>query len=121
MRVCVTGGHDFKDEASLIRELDSLWDQGVIGPDDTYIDGMAAGVDTMFNSWVKSKGVSILNIERKPANWNKYRKKAGPIRNCEMLFSGIDLLLSFPGNNGTAHMTRICSNAGVRIIRILKD
>jgi hypothetical protein len=54
-----------------------------------------------------------------PAQWAKYGKKAGTIRNCQMLNEGHpDIVLAFPlpGSIGTWHMVKIAKKAGVGVI-----
>ena len=44
--------------------------------------GMAPGADTLADEWALLRGILV---KRYPANWNKYGKSAGPIRNQYML------------------------------------
>ncbi len=50
------------------------------------------------------------------ADWANYGKGAGHIRNQQMLDSGIDLAIEFPGGRGTADMRRRLDKAGVKVI-----
>lgn len=51
-----------------------------------------------------------------PANWDRFGKAAGPIRNKWMLEYGQpDLVVAFPGGKGTAHMVKIATEAGVAV------
>lgn len=58
-----------------------------------------------------------LAVEVHPADWGRYGKAAGPIRNQEMLESGIDLVIALPGGRGTADMVRRAEGAGVPVRR----
>ena len=51
-------------------------------------------------------GYIIRNIpyERYYANWDKYRRSAGPIRNWEMALQGTHLLAFYNGSSGTSSM-----------------
>lgn len=52
-----------------------------------------------------------------PADWDKYGKSAGYIRNQQMLDEGCpDYVVAFPGGAGTNMMKRIASKAGVPVI-----
>lgn len=54
-----------------------------------------------------------------PANWSKYKKKAGPIRNQQMLDEGKpDLVVAFSGGTGTADMVHRAKVANVKVIEI---
>jgi hypothetical protein len=52
------------------------------------------------------------------ANWNKYGKAAGPIRNQAMLDSGIDKVIAFDGGPGTLDMKERARKAGVPVEEI---
>ena len=44
-------------------------------------------------------------VEEYPADWKKYGKSAGPLRNQRMIDEGKpDLVVAFPGGVGTADM-----------------
>lgn len=51
-------------------------------PNVLVISGAASGVDTLGEQFANEFG---LKIERHPADWNRYGKRAGPIRNEEMV------------------------------------
>lgn len=55
-------------------------------------------------------------VETYRADWARYGNSAGPIRNQQMLDTGLDMLLAFPGGNGTANMIGICEGAGVPVV-----
>ena len=60
-------------------------------------------------------GTLGFEVECHTAQWAKYGKAAGPMRNQEMLDSGIDLVVAFPGGRGTADMLDKARLAGVVI------
>lgn len=74
------------------------------------IHGAASGVDTMGGEWADSRGVEVA---AKPANWKRYGRAAGPIRNRAMLKESPDLLVAFPGNSGTRDMVEAAKEAGL--------
>lgn len=45
------------------------------------VSGHAPGVDTLAERWARLNGIPITPF---PAQWNKYGKKAGPLRNADM-------------------------------------
>lgn len=79
----------------------------------TIIHGKAEGADDLADQWAV---VNWVPIEEHPADWDKHGKAAGPIRNQEMLATGIDYVIAFPGGRGTAHMKKIAEKAGVPVI-----
>ena len=105
-RVGVTGGRDFTNEELARCALELLL------PNDIIIHGAARGADSLFARLASEAGFQTVAY---PADWNKHGKAAGPIRNQEMLKSGLDLLIVFPGGKGTEHMTNICRRARVSL------
>src|SRR5690606_11824331 len=45
-------------------------------------------------------------VEAHPADWQRHGRAAGPIRNQQMVDSGADLVIAFPGGRGTADLIR---------------
>lgn len=61
-----------------------------------------------------------MNVEKYPADWEKYGKVAGPIRNQQMLDEGKpDVVYAFTddlsNSRGTADMCRRANKAGVPV------
>jgi len=107
VRVLVCGGRDYADKAHVFRELDKLGDIEMV------IEGGATGADRLGNQWAHINGVHITTCA---ANWAKYGKRAGPMRNSEMLALNPDLVLAFPGGRGTANMMQQARAAGVKVV-----
>ena len=82
----------------------------------TIIHGGATGADTLAGvaaEWFNWK------CEVYPADWKTHGKKAGILRNIQMLEeSKPDLVIAFPGGRGTAHMVKIAREAGVEVIEV---
>lgn len=71
------------------------------------------GVDACAREWAKTNKLPHLCV---PAEWTKYGNAAGPIRNKEMLIIGKpDLVIAFPGNNGTANMIKQARQANILV------
>jgi hypothetical protein len=76
--------------------------------------GMARGADSLAYHYAGSHGVPV---EKFPADWKRYGKRAGMLRNMQMLTEGKpDLVIAFPGGTGTAMMCTIAVKAGVQVI-----
>lgn len=100
MRILVCGGRDFGDYKAVLRNLqDTLL--GVNSYEITVVHGAARGADSLAGRAAREMGWTE---EQHPALWDKYGKKAGFLRNQEMLDSGIDYALVFPGGTGTYDM-----------------
>lgn len=84
------------------------------------ISGEATGADTCAKEIAHRKKFRYKGF---PANWNKYGKAAGPIRNQQMLDEGKpDLVLAFHDNlehsKGTKDMVARAEKAGVKVKKI---
>ena len=113
MRVLVTGGRSFENRSLLAKVLDRLHQERGIT---TLIHGAAKGADTLAGEWTKSRGIEAI---ANPAEWRRYGRAAGPIRNKQMLVEHKpDLVVAFPGSTGTANMISLAEKAGVKVIRI---
>lgn len=67
----------------------------------------------MAGEWARLTGIRELAF---PADWENYRRAAGPIRNRQMLVEATpDLVVAFPGGPGTANMIRQARAAGVPV------
>lgn len=109
MRVLVCGGRDYANEQCVADTL------SYYGPS-LVIQGNAAGADDIAQRWAEANHVPVMPF---PADWGKYGKKAGYLRNKQMLEEGQpDMVIAFPGGKGTAMMVRIAREAGVEVIEV---
>lgn len=115
MRVLVCGGRDYADRARVWRELDAI-DRET--PITCIIEGGARGADRYAFHWAVEKQRARQTFA---ADWQKYRRAAGPIRNQRMLDEAKpDLVVAFPGGDGTADMVGRARKAGVAMREIIR-
>jgi hypothetical protein len=117
MRVLVCGGRDFDDTALMEAELNMVTNPHHGGKwSFELISGCARGADTLAILWADRHGIVVHHY---PADWKKYGKAAGPIRNKQMLEEGKpDIVIAFPGGKGTANMVKLAREAGVKVIEV---
>lgn len=85
-------------------------------PDVTIISGEARGVDSIATDWAICNWTDYKGF---PADWDAHGRKAGALRNIQMLEEGKpDLVVAFPGGRGTAHMVKIAKEAGVEVVEV---
>lgn len=110
MRVIIAGGRDFSNYDLLVEKCDYfLQDQDNI----TIISGGARGADDLGERYAEQKGYEI---DRFPANWGKYGKGAGHIRNKQMAEHADGLMLFWDGKSrGSKNMLEIAKNLGLKV------
>lgn len=83
-------------------------------PDDIeIISGAATGADSAAIDWAV---VNWCRWQSFPADWDRYGKSAGYIRNQQMLDEGKpDYVIAFPGGKGTEMMKKIARKAGIPV------
>jgi hypothetical protein len=114
MRVVIFGGRNFTNQALAFKALDQLHEQYGFT---VVIDGMAKGADSIGNKWAQARK---LETERYPANWSRYGRSAGPIRNQQMIDEGKpDIGVAFPGGTGTDHMKGAMKKAGIKVRSVI--
>lgn len=55
-------------------------------------------------------------VEARPADWKRFGRAAGVLRNTAMLADRPELVIAFPGGKGTADMVRKAKAAGLEVI-----
>ena len=78
------------------------------------IQGEAPGADRWAREWALNRGVTLTRCR---AEWEKYGKRAGPIRSRQMLELKPDGVVAFPGGRGTQDMITAAQEAGVPVYR----
>lgn len=117
-RVLVCGGRHYDDPVAVYGALGELWEAG---EQLVVIHGGARGADTFAARWCQVVGVAAEELVFR-AEWDRYGKAAGAIRNQQMLIEGKpDLVLAFPGGRGTADMVRRARQAGIEVRRPATD
>ena len=117
MNLIIAGGRDFDDYPLLCKSLDHLLkntDKSTI----TVFSGQAKGADSLGEQYAKQRHIPVKHF---PADWDKHGKKAGILRNQEMLDAGASHLVAFWDgvSKGTADMVNRATKAGLHI-RVVK-
>lgn len=120
MRVIVTGSRDWSDRDDVWLELDKAMKSDPGHRLHIMHGGCPTGADAHAETWYQALTIlrdRCLTREIFPADWEKYGKRAGPIRNAEMVKAGADLVLAFPlpGGRGTQNTIRLAREAGIPV------
>lgn len=86
MNVVVAGGRDFTNTTLVFNKLKNL-----LNTNDVIISGHASGADKIGEAYAR---VYHMQVKLFPAEWDKYGKSAGPIRNRKMAEIA-DLVIAF--------------------------
>jgi hypothetical protein len=106
VRVLVCGGRDFDNWERMTDVLEPIGASVII-------EGGAKGADFLARAWAKDRCITVEEFE---ADWKAYGKKAGPIRNQQMIDEGKpELVVAFPGGFGTNDMMRRAEKAGIPV------
>jgi len=102
----ICGGRNFSDQSmfdDVMSRLIDMW-----GCPSKIVHGAASGADKMADAWGKRMALLVAPVE---AEWDKYGKAAGPIRNEDMIIHHKPKrVIAFPGGRGTADMVQRAKN-----------
>lgn len=113
MRILVTGSRDWEDVptilAALVAESDGTATTLVHGGCPTGADAIADSLSAAFK----------VTVERHPADWARHGKRAGFVRNSEMVALGADVCLAFirDESRGASMTADLAERAGIRTVR----
>lgn len=107
---------NYSDSAQVVLVSRVIWS---LPESSIVIEGEARGADELSRIYAEERG---LEVRKFPADWDKYGKRAGPVRNLQMLDDGRpDILIYFhddlANSKGTGHMVREAMKARVKVFR----
>ena len=113
-RVIIAGTRDFTDYDLLKNYCDyMLSKKAESGEEIVIISGGASGADALGEQYAKERGYKIL---RYPAQWKKYGRQAGPMRNREMADNADALIAYWDGESrGTKNMIEEAKKRGLQV------
>lgn len=115
-RIIIAGSREFTSK-SFLQAIELGLDQlvEILGVDLTDVEvfsGCAPGIDTLGEEYAAIKKWPVRKF---PADWKTHGKKAGPLRNQEMIDAGATaaLIVCLDDSKGSQDMARRCEDSGV--------
>lgn len=116
-KIIIAGSRDFMDYNLLKEKVNKILQEKRVSHKIVIISGCARGADTL---GLRYASENAFDVEEYPANWDKYGKKAGYMRNVEMAENADALIAFWDGKSkGTKHMIDIATerNLPTRVIK----
>lgn len=108
MRVIIAGSRDFEDFEQL---AGAVRDSGFRITE--VVSGCARGADLLGEVWAEEQGIPVKKF---PAEWEKFGKMAGPIRNRRMAQYAQGLIALWDGSSrGTENMIQLAQEKGIPV------
>lgn len=109
MKLLVAGSREYTDYNRIKSLLDKIVSEYNI---DTIISGTARGADRLGERYAREHN---LNLEQYPADWDRYGKSAGYIRN-KVMVEQADVLLALwkDRSPGTGHTIELAKKKGIQ-------
>lgn len=107
MKIAIVGSRGFHDPQAVADMV------ATFPPDTTVVSGGARGVDTWAAQTARACGLAI---EVYPADWDAYGKRAGFVRNYDIVKASDRVIAFWDGQSkGTAHTIRIAREMGKEV------
>ncbi len=110
MKILVCGDREWTDYMAIKRVLAQLPKRTVV------IHGNCRGADKLAGEAAYMLGLTVISF---PADWKRLGRRAGPIRNAQMLAQGPKKVIAFHSNiknsKGTKDMMRKAEAVGIKV------
>jgi hypothetical protein len=114
MRILITGSRDWTNKVVVANSIRQAWIDAGKPYRVTIIHGGARGADYIADAFAKRMH---FGTEKHEANWEEFGKKAGYIRNQNMVDLGADICLAFIRNEsrGATMCADLAEKAGIPV------
>jgi hypothetical protein len=112
MKVLCCGSRNWHNIEKVVNAFSELLKEG---PIERILQGGAVGADHWCALEATRRGIRVFEY---PAEWDKYGRSAGYIRNKEMIDENPDVVLAFQRDKskGTQHTIDLAQKKGIRVI-----
>jgi hypothetical protein len=120
LKILVTGSRDWTDARSIELEMfRALYEAKTPFSEAVLIHGACpTGADALAEEYATATGMHII---RRPADWDRYGKRAGYLRNVELVELEPDVCLAFirDKSRGASMTADLAEGAGIEVRRFL--
>jgi hypothetical protein len=120
LKILVTGSRDWEDARSIELEMfRALYEAKTPFDHAVLLHGACpTGADALADEYARATGMHVLRF---PADWDRYGKRAGFLRNAEMVELQPDICLAFirNGSRGASMTAQLAEKAGIETRRFL--
>lgn len=114
IRILITGSRNWPDRVVVANAIRQAWIDADKPYRVTVVHGGARGADYIADQFARRMR---FEVEQHVADWDKYGKRAGYVRNQQMVDSGIDICLAFIYNEskGATMCAKLAEDAGIPV------
>jgi hypothetical protein len=120
LKILVTGSRDWADPRTIELEVfRALYEWKTPHREAVLIHGACpTGADALADDYARATGMHVI---RRPADWDRYGKRAGFLRNVELVELQPDICLAFirQGSKGATMTANLAEKAGIETRRFL--
>lgn len=112
-KVIIAGSRSFADYEKLKSVCDSILPNLYSEPRISILSGTSSGSDSLGERYAKERGYTL---NRYPADWKRYGKAAGPIRNRQMVKDADAAIVFWDGQSrGTKNLIEEANRHGLKV------
>lgn len=112
-KVIIAGSRSFADYEKLKSVCDSILPNLYSEPRISILSGTSSGSDSLGERYAKERGYTL---NRYPADWKRYGKAAGPIRNRQMVKEADAAIIFWDGQSrGTKNLIEEANRHGLKV------
>ena len=116
-KVIIAGSRGFTDYNMLQQTCDTILENLYPDLPIAIISGTSSGCDALGERYAHERGYAL---QRHPADWKKYGRAAGPIRNRQMVEGADAAIVFWDGHSkGTKNLIEQANRRGLKVITIM--
>lgn len=112
MKTLIAGSRSITDYLLVLKAMELARSMGIIPTE--VVSGGALGVDSLGEQWARDNDIEVLRFQ---AQWHRYGKQAGMIRNQQMVDYADAAVIIWDGiSRGTKRTVEMCQSKGITLV-----